>query len=365
MTQIFSSSSSTLSSEKNTEKSSDRRTFTGVPLSNNKQVQGPNSHVTQRIRSFFRINSGDSKLNKEGKKDEASPAQKTDLKTSIRQSRFIPHIGRNRTNTVASEGNALEDSMSPTANANPYFHHQGPPLLRHHNDSSVPPSPPEHGENHGKVDGASGAHDQQAASKKDELSRKLRRVASAPNAQGLLNDQTAKGSDSHLAVQDGVGQHSNASTLSVVGTASEGGLLNVPSEGIPTPSQIRNNLAFRRTYSSNSIKVRNVEVGPSNFEKVKLIGKGDVGKVYLVKEYKSQRLYAMKGKSIQDAGIWPLPRISLTLSSVEQEGDDQTKQNQARLSRTRNLGHQQPPIYRHLVSFFPILGALVPMHGVL
>jgi protein-serine/threonine kinase len=56
-------------------------------------------------------------------------------------------------------------------------------------------------------------------------------------------------------------------------------------------------LAFRRTYSSNSIKVRDVEVGPQSFDKIKLIGKGDVGKVYLVKEKKSNRLYAMKGSS--------------------------------------------------------------------
>jgi protein-serine/threonine kinase len=64
---------------------------------------------------------------------------------------------------------------------------------------------------------------------------------------------------------------------------------------IPTPGQIRQSVAFRRTYSSNSIKVRNVEVGPGSFDKIKLIGKGDVGKVYLVREKKSNRLYAMKG----------------------------------------------------------------------
>ena len=46
----------------------------------------------------------------------------------------------------------------------------------------------------------------------------------------------------------------------------------------------------------NSIKVRTVEVGPSSFDKIKLIGKGDVGKVYLVREKKSSRLYAMKGE---------------------------------------------------------------------
>jgi protein-serine/threonine kinase len=69
----------------------------------------------------------------------------------------------------------------------------------------------------------------------------------------------------------------------------------VGENGVLTPGQIRNAVAFRRTYSSNSIKVRSVEVGPSSFDKIKLIGKGDVGKVYLVREKKSGRLYAMKG----------------------------------------------------------------------
>lgn len=51
---------------------------------------------------------------------------------------------------------------------------------------------------------------------------------------------------------------------------------------------------FRRTYSSNSIKVREVEVGPNSFTKIKMLGKGDVGKVYLVREKKSDKLFAMK-----------------------------------------------------------------------
>lgn len=72
-------------------------------------------------------------------------------------------------------------------------------------------------------------------------------------------------------------------------------LLPVPGVSGLTPGKLRNSIAFRRTYSSNSIKVRNVEVGPSSFDKIKLIGKGDVGKVYLVREKKSSRLYAMKG----------------------------------------------------------------------
>ncbi|CAO1613611.1 unnamed protein product [Parajaminaea phylloscopi] len=52
--------------------------------------------------------------------------------------------------------------------------------------------------------------------------------------------------------------------------------------------------SFRRTYSSNSIKVRDVEVGPGSFSKVKMLGKGDVGKVYLVREKKTEKLFAMK-----------------------------------------------------------------------
>lgn len=52
--------------------------------------------------------------------------------------------------------------------------------------------------------------------------------------------------------------------------------------------------SFKRTYSSNSIKVKDVEVGPSSFSKVKMLGKGDVGKVYLVREKKTEKLYAMK-----------------------------------------------------------------------
>ncbi|BEI89390.1 uncharacterized protein CcaverHIS019_0207520 [Cutaneotrichosporon cavernicola] len=51
---------------------------------------------------------------------------------------------------------------------------------------------------------------------------------------------------------------------------------------------------FRRTYSSNSIKTRAAEVSASSFEKIKLLGKGDVGKVYLVREKKTGSLFAMK-----------------------------------------------------------------------
>ncbi|KAJ2606686.1 serine/threonine protein kinase, AGC [Coemansia sp. RSA 1804] len=52
--------------------------------------------------------------------------------------------------------------------------------------------------------------------------------------------------------------------------------------------------AIRRTYSSNSMKVQKISVGPKSFTKIKLLGKGDVGKVYLVRQKDTGKLYAMK-----------------------------------------------------------------------
>ena len=53
----------------------------------------------------------------------------------------------------------------------------------------------------------------------------------------------------------------------------------------------RNN---RRSYAANSVKIRQVQVGPSSFSKIKMLGKGDVGKVYLVKQKGTEKQMAMK-----------------------------------------------------------------------
>lgn len=236
---------------------------------------------------------------------------------TFRQSRFLPTITRNRSTTTASEGNPLDEGMSPTAHANPYFAHQGHPALRHRNDgsvSSVNADTPEL-----QVDGVA-AGDQATTAGKEELARKLRRVASAPNAQGLFStgksDERPRTAElgkeplvEHGAATGGVGV-SDGARLSLVDAPSKSNSLAVPGvdelSNLPPPSLNRNPIAFRRTYSSNSIKVRNVEVGPGSFDKIKLIGKGDVGKVYLVREKKSSRLYAMKGecwKSFSTLGL--------------------------------------------------------------
>jgi protein-serine/threonine kinase len=145
------------------------------------------------------------------------------------------------------------------------------------------------------------------SSGKEELARKLRRVASAPNVQGFFGSnkaenrpRTAELGKDPIVVEEGA-----AAKVSLV--VQDGSHLHPsPQNGgkMSSPGQIRQAVAFRRTYSSNSIKVRNVEVGPASFDKIKLIGKGDVGKVYLVREKKSNRLYAMKG---EQAYSWCCP----------------------------------------------------------
>ncbi|MCJ1473302.1 serine/threonine protein kinase, AGC [Lambiella insularis] len=267
--------------------STEKRNFSGLSMSSNKQSNGT-SHFPQKFKNFFRISSaGNANPSSDGT---TSPARSEGK--SFRQSKFLG-LGRNRSVTVNSEGDRLDDGISPTAHANPYFAHQGPPMLRHHNEGSVPPSPPDTPIT--KLDAVSGANDQATIAGKEELARKLRRVASAPNAQGLFaNTNTNDRPQTAEMGKEPLIQHPNNSTLSMA-EQTKGNMLPIPNpNGLPTPGQIRQSIAFRRTYSSNSIKVRNVEVGPSSFDKIKLIGKGDVGKVYLVREKKSSRLYAMK-----------------------------------------------------------------------
>lgn len=279
----------------------ERRNFSSLSFSSKKNTNGDpgsgtHTPTSTKLRNFFRINSGGSQTSIGS---DGLPTPRTESKP-LKQSRFLPGLGRNRSTTIASDGHPLDDSIaSPTAQANPYFAHQGLPALRHHNEGSVPPSPPDtpKAQAHGSV-----ADDNVVTAGKEELARKLRRVASAPNAQGLFssskpnNDrpQTAELGKEPVAVETGATPKLSMMAQEDVDVS----LLPKAGAKLPLPGQIRQSIAFRRTYSSNSIKVRNVEVGPGSFDKIKLIGKGDVGKVYLVREKKSNRLYAMKGRSL-------------------------------------------------------------------
>lgn len=162
------------------------------------------------------------------------------------------------------------------------------------------------------------------------FSRNLRRVASAPNgikqmlgvsSQGSTTTTTeTSNSPGTASNNNNVSSNNNPSPVSGVNANTTtspssppqatvqkepnnhptSNLLSVPgSSGPSTPKTrsragSRSNSNYNRTYSSSSIKIRDVEVGPSSFAKVRLLGKGDVGKVYLVREKKSSHLYAMK-----------------------------------------------------------------------
>lgn len=314
----------------------EKRNFSGISFSS-KKSQPPEGHVatSTKLRNFFRINSTGSQATIGA---DGLPTPKSDVKTN-KSSRMFPGLGRNRSTTTASEGHTLEDAVSPTAHANPYYIHQGPPNLRHHNDGSVPPSPPDTPKV--QVNGIEKQPDSPVTAGKEELARKLRRVASAPNAQGLFKGgkagdrpNTAELGKDPVFVQPGPMPQIDIEPLPEPIQAA-GAILPDPGK-LPLPGQIRQAAAFRRTYSSNSIKVRNVEVGPSSFDKIKLIGKGDVGKVYLVREKKSNRLYAMKGifpSSICDDAADPS-------RSFEQERNDQAKQDQKSIGRARNFSNE-------------------------
>ncbi|KAH6850902.1 kinase-like domain-containing protein [Chaetomium sp. MPI-CAGE-AT-0009] len=272
-------------------------------------------HFHQKVKGWFTRNSSnrDRAADTTAAQHNAGPgAPRSDSKSAFRQTKFWT-VGRLRSATTASEGNPLEtETLSPTALANPYFAHQGQPGLRHHNEGSVPPSPPDTPSVHVNPpddEDASGT-EKATAARKEELARKLRRVASAPNAQGLFA-KGAKGDASSTdderpataemgkePLEEGQGPNALgfADSMGMGKATSEGGLAPPDADGLGSlpPPSTQSSLAFRRTYSSNSIKVRNVEVGPQSFDKIKLIGKGDVGKVYLVREKKSSRLYAMK-----------------------------------------------------------------------
>ncbi|KAI9595221.1 kinase-like domain-containing protein [Syncephalis fuscata] len=82
-----------------------------------------------------------------------------------------------------------------------------------------------------------------------------------------------------------------------------------------SPSSAMTSRQCRRQYSSNSIRVTSISVGPSDFTKIRLLGKGDVGKVYLVKKKTSDRLYALKVLSKQEM----IKRKKIKRALAEQE----------------------------------------------
>lgn len=110
-----------------------------------------------------------------------------------------------------------------------------------------------------------------------------------------------------------------------------------------------------------------VEVTPSSFLKVKMLGKGDVGKVYLVREKKTSKLFAMKGidycvlhKFLPYANPDAVPT-----SSAFEERNDRTQKDQARIDGAGDSRDGEPPIHCHALPFVPVGRLSLLLHGVL
>lgn len=201
---------------------------------------------------------------------------------------------------------------SPIVNSNPYFAHQGlPPHLENRESTPVFPTDSpvkislrqnnlqerdqveqfptttaikESGvvePKHAKHYNLSGKYFDTGKGKeppnKDNLSipltplrKTLRRVASAPLVCRLLSEKPLlQAREKGFEIEDHIGE------------------LDL------TKTRPRKNTQGR-IYSHHSTKITDAQVDPQCFEKIRLLGKGDVGKVFLVREKTSSRLYAMK-----------------------------------------------------------------------
>lgn len=286
MTQLFHSSSSNPQPVL-----TEKRNLSGLSTSSTKQ-NGTN-HFPERIRNFFR---GSSILNDGSGNSKAG--------SKIRQSRFLGGITKNRSG-VANEATSTKSISTSTANTDPSLSHGSSQRLIKLHDGNHTPSPTN--QSLSKVDRAVGAGHEIETTAKSSQAGKLRRVASAPGAQGyfLNSDHEDRPSTADLGMDMVVPK--NIAAQFRKNSAQVSSLPLSERVGPSYPSKLRQSKGFPRTYSSNSIKVKDVEVGPASFDKIKMIGKGDVGKVYLVREKKSSKLFAMKGISIRRSRLLSLP----------------------------------------------------------
>ncbi|KAF9057744.1 kinase-like domain-containing protein [Panaeolus papilionaceus] len=208
-----------------------------------------------------------------------------------------PGRSRQHTKSERARPNALKQSFAPTTPS------RNKPFTADPSQPSFPtPTTPSRSRTNGPLS---------PKSVSASASRFLRRVASAPNAKGLFSmgsRSSATTKNGFLAPADTVpplpplissSMEQGQDSLETISSGSSRDRLSRPSPPMSAPLTSKSlsgvdQIAFRRTYSSNSIKVRQVEVSPSSFLKVKMLGKGDVGRVYLVREKKTDKLYAMK-----------------------------------------------------------------------
>lgn len=73
-----------------------------------------------------------------------------------------------------------------------------------------------------------------------------------------------------------------------------GSLSSLGSDSRTRSSSASSLTRYKTSYSSSSVRLSTAEVSPSDFDKIRLVGKGDVGRVYLVKDRRNGQLCAMK-----------------------------------------------------------------------
>lgn len=222
----------------------------------------------------------------------------------------VPHLTVQSYSLAHSQ--ALDQDLetaSPMVGLNPYFMHQGlpphadgakdsatdslavksqmhvalrhndsdlsVPVLKHHSGSKADDLDPPFRSKHALPDQpgpsikepASPGFD--AAPPASPFRKTLRRVASAPLVRLINEKPTVTESAKEFDLNDHIGE------------------LNLAKGRPRTYTQ-------GRMYSLLATKILDVQVNQNHFEKIRLLGKGDVGKVYLVREKASSRLYAMK-----------------------------------------------------------------------
>lgn len=145
--------------------------------------------------------------------------------------------------------------------------------------------------------------DEAEATEDEDGSLQIRRVASVPNV--FKNPKSMSGGSTPLQTAEGDVESGlqgitevDLAEASMTKTGQTPAGKSKSSASAPPPATASrsrtNSKSYSRSYSSSAIKIRDVEVTANSFEKIKLLGRGDVGKVYLVREKRSNKLYAMK-----------------------------------------------------------------------
>ncbi|ORY46306.1 kinase-like domain-containing protein [Leucosporidium creatinivorum] len=284
-------------------------------------------------------------------------------KENVRSKSLGKSAGRKYSATAAGGAAVIAASPSPAGSPSPSpspSQHRATPARNNSTPTPSTPAPPSPSPAQSSFRSTNPSPSHSPSSTSSSASRFLRRVASAPNAKALFNGSFFSSSSTSAAAQRETTSHpypvtkngflSPATGSFPSGISGGGGEVPPLPKGVipvgdvneaygsshgggggggsrrPTKSTdttqsssysggIGPRTAFRRTYSSSSIRVRAPEIGPSSFHKIKLLGKGDVGKVYLVREKKTEKLFAMKVLSKREM----IKRNKIKRAMAEQE----------------------------------------------